>query len=545
MGKAIFNWKILLIVFISAITFFVNNRVVVPDIMESRNIVTAREMVYDGNWLVPTMNGELRLEKPPLPTWITAAAEIISPDNLALQRGMAGLAATMLVLFFFFLAKEFSDDDELPLVSTLILLTCYNIILIGRTASWDIYCHAFMMGAIFFLVKAFKNRKSGKYFIMAGIFMGLSFMSKGPVSFYALLLPFIISYVICFTPSMRGRWKWVIYMIILAIVIGGWWYMFIYLFHHEEMNYVANKEAAAWLNRNVRPWYYYWKFFLETGIWSLLLITAIFLPFWSKKSREDKILLFPYLWMFLTLIFLSLLPEKKSRYLLPILISASYICGYLIVYWNKNFKLNKNIKWDKFVFNINAWLINIIVILLPLAGYIFIYCEGYISLPIFILISMAIEFIAYLLVKSTLGLKPIRFVIEITVLFLVLEVAVLPFAEKIINNPEMESISKTRRIEEIKDIPFFHNSNDELRIEMVYAANKKIRPLDITSSDSVMKNLPMVLLTHKSASDELPGELLGKIDTIYIGYFDDNRWSKRDKRYKDYFVYNVTLLKKR
>ena len=83
----------LLVIVICFIAFFVNNDVIVPDIMESRNIVTAREMVYDGHWIVPTMNGELRLEKPPLPTWLTAVAEMISPDNVALQRGMAGLAA--------------------------------------------------------------------------------------------------------------------------------------------------------------------------------------------------------------------------------------------------------------------------------------------------------------------------------------------------------------------------------------------------------------------------------------------------------------------
>ena len=63
----------LLAIFV-AVTFFANNHVLVPDIMESRNIVTAREMVYDGNWVVTTMNGDLRLENrrcphgpPPLP----------------------------------------------------------------------------------------------------------------------------------------------------------------------------------------------------------------------------------------------------------------------------------------------------------------------------------------------------------------------------------------------------------------------------------------------------------------------------------------------
>ena len=42
----------LLVIVICFIAFFVNNDVIVPDIMESRNIVTAREMVYDGHWIV-------------------------------------------------------------------------------------------------------------------------------------------------------------------------------------------------------------------------------------------------------------------------------------------------------------------------------------------------------------------------------------------------------------------------------------------------------------------------------------------------------------
>lgn len=87
------------VILVCFFTFFVNNTVITPDIMESRNLVTAREMVHDGHWLVPTMNGELRLEKPPLPTWITAAAEAVAPDNLAIERGLAGVAAMLLVFY--------------------------------------------------------------------------------------------------------------------------------------------------------------------------------------------------------------------------------------------------------------------------------------------------------------------------------------------------------------------------------------------------------------------------------------------------------------
>lgn len=44
------------------------------DIMEARNLITAREMIETGYWFLPTLHGESRLAKPPLPTWLTAAA---------------------------------------------------------------------------------------------------------------------------------------------------------------------------------------------------------------------------------------------------------------------------------------------------------------------------------------------------------------------------------------------------------------------------------------------------------------------------------------
>ena len=91
----------LIILLVCFVSFFVYNDTVPADLMESRNLVTAREMVNTGNYLIPTMNGELRLEKPPLPTWIAAGIEHAFPYNLVAQRAAAGIAATLMVFFLF------------------------------------------------------------------------------------------------------------------------------------------------------------------------------------------------------------------------------------------------------------------------------------------------------------------------------------------------------------------------------------------------------------------------------------------------------------
>src|SRR5690349_12676095 len=46
----------------------------VSKVQEVRVAETAREMVVSGDWAVPRYNGELRLQKPPLPYWLTAAS---------------------------------------------------------------------------------------------------------------------------------------------------------------------------------------------------------------------------------------------------------------------------------------------------------------------------------------------------------------------------------------------------------------------------------------------------------------------------------------
>lgn len=535
-----------IILVVCIITFFINNRVIIPDIMESRNIITAREMVCDGNWLVPTMNGELRLEKPPLPTWITALAEFIAPDDVGMQRAMAGLAAILLVFFFYKVALEVMRNKRYALISTLLLCTCYNIILMGRTASWDIYCHAFMMGAIYFLIKALSSSFcQWKDFVVAGVFMGLSWMSKGPVSFYALLLPFLLSYIFFYRPVMKGKWKAVSVMVILCLIIGSWWYVYIYMFHPDAMSYVANKESASWINHNVRPWYYYWKFFLETGVWSLLLLTSIFLPIWSKAERKNKGYLFPLVWMLLTLLLLSLLPEKKSRYLLPILISASYTMGYLVMVWNERLKKNPLPKIDVMMFRINAWLITGVVAILPIAAYVFVYRPGYVSMFGLILLSLLIWAIAVYLGMSAKHLHPFRMVLGVLILFLSAECFMLPLLNGIINNPEIKSIAQTRQLKELEGIPFYHVENAPLRIELVYAAGRKIRPLDISQIDFIKATLPCAILTHKRVGEELPKKLWRNVDTVYIGHYDDNRWIKDSRRYSEDFIYHITLLKKK
>ena len=318
----------LIVLVLGCAAFLAHNTVLCPDIMECRNIVAAREMVTDGHWLVPTLNGELRLEKPPLPTWLTALTWFIAPDSLALERGMAALAG-LLLLWGMYATVALLRGRRAALFSTVVLLTCYNVVLMGRTASWDIYCHAFVMTALPPLIHALRGEHPWRHWLLCGLLLGLSFMSKGPISLYALLLPFVIALCMAERRGLSIHWPALAGAVLVCAVVGGWWYVCVRLTVRDAMDAVVARETGNWTTYNTRPWWYYWRFFAESGLWAPLALWTLVAPVVQRLRRCPLHwgLLLPWLWTLLSVVLLSLFPEKKMRYLLPVMMPLSMLIG--------------------------------------------------------------------------------------------------------------------------------------------------------------------------------------------------------------------------
>lgn len=536
-----------------AITFFVNNRTLQPDIMESRNLVTAREMVETGEWLVPTMNGELRLEKPPLPTWVSAVVESVSPDDIAAQRAVASLFGVMLVVFFYLLCRDVFRVD--PVIAVILLCSCYHFMLMARTVSWDIYTHAFMLGGIYFLVMAVNGRGRRWWrFCLAGLFAGLSVMSKGPVSLFALFLPFLLAWGIFGRPSMRGKWLPVGVMVLVTIVVGCWWYAYIHVFHADEWQAVMVKETGSWLNRNVRPWHYYWKFFLEAGVWALLLVTAIIMVL-RRGFRGDRSRLVPVMWMLFCLVLLSCMPEKKTRYLLPLLIPAAVVMAQAVGIWCASFSSrgsaditlghSSGMHAPRWPFRLNAWLLAAVCAGIPAGAYIMVYAKGLMGLPVWIVVTVLSLCAAWLLVRAGIRLLPQSMVIVTGCYYALLVLFAFPVVGKLINGTTMQTITAAVNAPDVKEYPIYAPADEELRIEMVYQARRNIRPVAVDSAEALRARLPMILMTHEYAGERLPASFVNEVDTVSLGEFDCNRRPKGTRRHSPLFIYRLTLLKER
>ncbi|MCM5664414.1 ArnT family glycosyltransferase [Galbibacter mesophilus] len=429
------------ILFVCAAIFLAHLDVIYVNIMEARNFVAAREMVTQGNWLLTTMNDFPRYEKPPLPTWLTAiSGAIFGIHNLFALRLPAALMAILLVFFLYKSVKLLLDNEKVSLYAALVLSTSFYIVFSGRNGQWDIFTHSFMVVSIYFLLKMIKqNEQKWMNAILAGLFFGCSFLSKGPVSLYVLWLPFLIAFGVAYRNEFKKKHILpFVAHVVIGLIIGVSWFVYVRYADPKSFLDIASEEAGNWTSYNVRPFYYYWSFFTQSGIWTIPAFVGLLYPYLKNKVFNKKSYLFSFVWTIAAVVLLSVIPEKKSRYLMPVLIPLALNTSFYIEYVIRCFADFK--KTEKFPVYFNFGLIGLIGIAFPIIGFFFLNEKLHGFYLVFICSSIALfslgAAIFYFLLK-----KKIKHVFYLTCFFIVSILLIgFPLAKSFNSNTSFNNI---------------------------------------------------------------------------------------------------------
>lgn len=525
------NLHFFLLLMIAFFAFMVNNGAIEANIMEARNLTTAREMLQKNNWLEPTMNGELRLEKPPLPTWIAAVTMYFSGDeDLSLLRLPAALAALLMVFFLYKLTTELTEDKLLPFLVAGTASTSFYIFFMARDISWDIFCHSFMIGAIWLFHKGLENNGNGwRELVGAGILMGLSFLSKGPISFYALLLPYLIARSFSYGwKGVRRQKTGLVLMVLVTLAISLWWPISIWFSHPEFSAQVAQQESAAWLNRSTRPFYHYWSFPVQSGIWAIMATIALYYPYARPRIKRFGNYTFLVLWVAVTVILLSLFPEKKERYLLPALLPLAILTAFYFRSLIHTFQTCVPPKSDLVIFRVNTGLMALISFVIPIAVVFMIKGDGRPGTGLLLLIFVLFWGGTAFLVAAFLKKNPLWLWMGMVVIVLSVCLMLLPFVPKLaMTNPDYRSYKELRHRADLKNVPFYFNGEIPGKfIEVIWNSGHEVKGWDPATQLSLPSKLPIVFLSNEDPSKILPAEIQNNHHVEVIGHFDGNMGKK-------------------
>ena len=527
MIKLIYKYPVITLIIVCVILFFFNLGVLPVSIMEARNFNVAREMLTENNWLLTTMNAIPRYEKPPFPAWFTTMFSQFDIKSVFLYRLPTSIVATLGVLFSYYLFKSLAKTKKIALIASLVLSTSFYYIAIRFEAPSDTYTHAFMIAGLLFLTKAIQSStKSLLYNFLAILGIGISVLSKGPVSLYALFLPFIIAYFIAYSSSKKAIII-SISTLLFGIALGASWYLYVQFLDPKVLNQIANEETSNWSSYNVRPFYYYWSFFIQSGIWTVPALISLAYPYFKSKVDNKKLYKFSWLWTVLAVILLSAIPEKKSRYLVPVLFPLALNLAQVLLYQFRTKKLDIVSRIAMKFHYVLIFCIGISVVAIPLIIEVRTtsFWIWYYTLVALMFAISAVIFFNYSPLKSK-----VLFVSNILLIMVVTSVGVygIQFLKQ---NDKYNTLTSA----ELQSSSLYYYKS--MQPEVIWDSNRVSQPLDFTKSFPSQPNVQVIVGNgymeefRKQIPSEYEIESIKAYDRNYFSSAEDNKHRGRKVTY--------------
>ncbi|MEM9337290.1 MAG: glycosyltransferase family 39 protein [Bacteroidota bacterium] len=295
---------------------------------EAKNTQCAREMADRGDWIVPTFNGQLRTDKPPLHYFFMRLSYSVFGDGAFGARFFSSIFGVLTVLLTYFFTRSFLGEKAAS-YSALVLLCSLGFIAQFHLAVPDPYLIFFITAAIccYFY---YEQKQKRKYLYLAYIAVGLGVLTKGPI---AIVLPgMAVFFFMIYKRKLTARELLMLNpplgLLIIAAIAGPWYY----LVHIET--------AGAWtqgffLDHNVNRFNapkegHSGGFWLPTAYaLGMLLPFSVFIPQAVRQAFKEKqdILVYSLITIGCMLLFFSLASTKLPGYTSPVFPFAAIVLG--------------------------------------------------------------------------------------------------------------------------------------------------------------------------------------------------------------------------
>lgn len=285
---------------------------------------TPIEMMEGHHWVIPYLDGQPRLRKPPMLYWLARMSYETFGVSLLSARGLAIALSMLFVLATAGIARRLTRSDSTAFISGLVLLGCMGLATEGRRLMLDIPTAAFSAAAFWaFLAWLDTHRKI--FLAVSAIAFASGLLTKGPVG-AVVFGAGAMALLLCRPQIREDAFKHAGTLALFALLglgLGASWYAYVYL--------VAPNFAEATLAEEMAS-----RRFLDLSPGIVLGIFTITLPWGAVALREcwlarrgDSVAKTLALWFLLSFVpFLFI--KSFERYLVGSLIPLAILTSYAI-----------------------------------------------------------------------------------------------------------------------------------------------------------------------------------------------------------------------
>lgn len=288
----------------------------------------AREMIRSGDWVIPRLNGEIFINKPPLLFWLIALpSSLYGSVTPFIARLPSFLSAWAGVIILFLWVRRIYGATQSGLIGGGILLSSYQYFFQARLAKTDMLLCLFTLLSLYFFYLGYGEigRKRYLFYGLSFFSIGLGTLTKGP---FGLFIPLLVIFVFLFKEKRLEiliRKEFIFGYILLTLTVIPWVFLFIHRVGLEKT--IALVKGTQILTRKAPLYFYFIQIWGQFSPWSLLL-PFLFIYLWEQSggiwhSKES----FFIIWFIVLFALLTLFKYRTSRYLLPALPPLALMIG--------------------------------------------------------------------------------------------------------------------------------------------------------------------------------------------------------------------------
>jgi 4-amino-4-deoxy-L-arabinose transferase-like glycosyltransferase len=302
---------------------------------EERCYAVVGEMLSSGDWLLPRLNGAVRLQKPPLFYWAAAAtAELAGGLSLWTLRSVSALAALGLGALVFGAGVSLGGFRTGMLATGMLgaSLLFYDR---GRTGDAEMLLALLVFAALVLFERLWRTRDSRLAPVLA-LAVGLAFLTKATAALLSILAPIVLWLTVRDSLRLTLRpaallWSGV------ALAIGVSWYVVILASVPDAAETFASFLVSPFGiragndARHLRELWYYWpRFPISSAPTGLLLPWLAYEAYRQHFFRDQPSVQFWALGFVAALIGWTFVPAKQMHYLLPLVPMQALVAARVI-----------------------------------------------------------------------------------------------------------------------------------------------------------------------------------------------------------------------
>ena len=287
---------------------------------EGRVAATAREMLDRGEWLIPHLNDQPRLHKPPLAYWVTAGTwSLAGSRQVWLARFPAALGGAIATLLVMDLARRVLGARA-GLTAGVVWISTWFIVDEFRKSMADPYLAFFTLLTIWSWITAetvSNSRLSRSLIMVSYLSLALGALAKGPL----ILLHVAVALVPCYLIRRRRPSHLSSHLVglVLFFLLAVAWPVYV-MQHMPGATQLWLHELTATSGTSRAKSGPFWQYLANIPLlaapWTAFALIGMVMPL-VARSRRHRRALWPLIWFAATITVFSLVPMKKNVYLLP------------------------------------------------------------------------------------------------------------------------------------------------------------------------------------------------------------------------------------